>query len=84
MAKAGDLLKLFLDKQSIKTSQSYTSFFRSWESIAGVDTASHSRILDIRKRTLLIEVDHPAWIQMIQMRYKEILNRFSLLFPNYR
>ena len=81
MEKAGDLLKLFLDKQSIKAAKSYSSFFRSWESIAGEDAAAHSRILDIQKGTLLVEVDHPAWIQMIQMRYKEILNKVQASFP---
>ena len=81
MDKAGNLLKLFLDKQSIKTAQNYSSFFRSWESIAGEDAAAHSRIVDIQKGTLLVEVDHPAWIQIIQIRYREILNKVQSSFP---
>jgi hypothetical protein len=79
--KAGDILKQFLDKQSLKAANNYSSFFRSWETIAGEDTAAHSRILDVRKKTLIIEVDHPAWMQMLQMRYKEILNNVQKTFP---
>ena len=81
MEKAGDILKQFLDKQSLKAAKDYSSFFRSWESIVGEDTAAHSRILDVRKKTLIIEVDHPAWMQMIQMRFKEILNKVQKTFP---
>ena len=81
MEKAGDILKLFLDKKQLDAAKSYSSFFRSWENIVGENIAAHSEVKDIRNHTVLIEVDHPGWIQMIQINYQRILKAIQIRYP---
>ena len=81
MEKAGDILKLFLDKKQLDAARSYSSFFRSWENIVGENIAAHSEVKDIRNHTVLIEVDHPGWIQIIQINYKRILKGIQTRYP---
>lgn len=42
-------------------------------SMEGEKLAAHSRIIDLKNGVLLIEADHPGWIQMLQMQKKFIL-----------
>lgn len=39
----------------------------------GVNLYSHSRIVDLRNGILLVECDHPAWIQTLRLYQKYIL-----------
>ena len=42
---------------------------------------SHSRIVELEKTVLLIEADHPGWIQLLQTKQKELLNAVRRRFP---
>ncbi len=81
MEKAGDVLKLFLDKKQLDAAKTYSSFFRSWENIVGENIGAHSQVMDVRNHTVLVEVDHPGWIQMIQMNYQRILKAIQTRYP---
>ncbi len=59
----------------------YVSFFNSWNKIAGTDISNHSRLTDIKNGILYMEVDHPGWIQLIQLRKREILKKTKSIFP---
>ena len=58
--------------------------FRSWRDVAGDDCAAHSRIIDYAEGILVIEVDHPGWIQIIMTRRKRILSALKRKFPAQR
>jgi len=51
----------------------------SWRKIVesikpnGQNIAAHSSIVDLKNGVLLIEADHPGWIQLLQMHKKYIL-----------
>ena len=81
MKKAQDILKSLLDNYSVQEGETYHSFFRSWTRIAGQDAASHSKVKDIRAGVVIVEVDHPGWIQMIQMKKNPILKKIQQLYP---
>lgn len=55
--------------------------FSSWEFLAGKKLAEYSRISDLQHHTLIVEVDHPAIMQMLQMKYSEILGKLSRKYP---
>ncbi len=57
------------------------SIFSSWQTIAGVDIGSHSNLKDIEGSTLIVEVDHPGWLQMVTLRKKELLRGVNKQFP---
>lgn len=83
MERAGDLLRRFFEYHNLGAEgQKYVTFFSSWSRIAGRDLAAHSQIADIRHNAAIIEVDHPAWMQMLQMRQKSILERMQAESPD--
>jgi hypothetical protein len=48
----------------------------------GTDLASHSQPVDIRNEALLVEVDHPGWLQMLHMKKERILRQIAKKFPD--
>lgn len=82
MKKADEILKGLLSNYNIELGKTYSSFFQSWSAIAGADAAAHSRIQDIEGSMLLVEVDHPGWIQIIQMNRASILKKTKSMYPD--
>jgi hypothetical protein len=82
MDKAGDLLKAFFAFHNLEGGEKYVSLFSSWRKVAGDDIASHSRIVDLRRGALLVEVDHPGWMQMLQMKQEAILKTLASRYPD--
>ncbi|GHV77576.1 hypothetical protein AGMMS49942_23970 [Spirochaetia bacterium] len=81
MKKAGDLLASFLDERVLKTARGYSELFSSWQSIAGDNIAAHSRIRELEHSVVLVEADHPGWIQILQTREKGLLDALRRRFP---
>ncbi|GHV74082.1 hypothetical protein AGMMS49940_13840 [Spirochaetia bacterium] len=81
MKKAGDLLASFFDERVLKTARGYSELFSSWQSIAGDNIAAHSRIRELEHSVLLVEADHPGWIQILQTREKGLLDALRRRFP---
>ncbi len=83
MERAGDLLRRFFEYHNLgKEGETYVSFFSSWARIAGRDLAAHSQIADIRHNAAIVEVDHPAWMQILQMKQKSVLESMKAQFPD--
>ncbi len=80
MKKAGDILIQVLSGLHAE-GKHYISFYNSWEKIAGTDIANHSSLSDIKNGILYIDVDHPGWIQLIQIKKKYILRKIKSMFP---
>ncbi|MFP3040517.1 DUF721 domain-containing protein [Treponema primitia] len=82
MKKAGDLLSAFLDERVLNTARGYSELFSSWQSIAGDKLAAHSRIRELEHSVLLVEADHPGWIQILQTKEKNLLDALRRRFPD--
>ncbi len=80
MKKAGDILIQVLSGLHAE-GKHYISFYNSWEKIAGTDIANHSSLSDIKNGILYIDVDHPGWIQLIQIKKRYILGKIRSMFP---
>ena len=50
----------------------------------GRNLAEHSRIIDLSNGILLIEADHPGWIELIQLHKKFILNGIKMEQPSLK
>jgi hypothetical protein len=50
----------------------------------GENLAEHSRLIDLKNGILLIETDHPGWIQMFQLHKKYILNGLKKNCPEMK
>lgn len=83
MKKAGSFIdQIFEDlEMSGDTQQGMVSLFSSWERIAGTDIASHTTIRDVEGSTLVIEVDHPGWAQMVSLKKTILLNGIKMEYP---
>jgi len=86
MKTAGDVLSKLFDESFIKKAHSYSKLFDSWSDITeknGIPAASsHSRVKDLKNGILLIEMDHPAWKQLLQTKQSKLLNDFRIRFPD--
>ncbi len=82
MESAGDLLKRFLDSHNLGGGESYVSFFSSWEKLVGTDLAAHSAAVDIKHHAVIVEFDHPGWMQVFQMNLESILKRVQRAHPD--
>jgi hypothetical protein len=85
MKTAGDILSALFDEQFMKKAQRYSKFFDSWKDITAKNgiaaAADHSRIKDLDRGILLIEMDHPGWKQILQTKQSKLLNDFRIRFP---
>jgi len=85
MKTAGDILSTLFDEDFLKKAQGYSKLFNSWTDITAkhgiAAAAEHSRIKDVNKGVLLVEMDHPGWKQIIQTKQSELLDDFRSLFP---
>jgi predicted nucleic acid-binding Zn ribbon protein len=73
MKKVGDLLKEFMRERGWLEGNPYDPLFRDWGGIAGESLAAHARLIDIQNKVLLVEVDHPGWLLMAQLRKAALL-----------
>ena len=82
MKKIGDLLGAFFDDEILKTAKGYSAVFTSWRNIVGEHLAAHSRIVELEKAVLIVEADHPGWIQLLQLEQARILENVKKMFPD--
>lgn len=81
MVKVGDLLSVILDEVTLKKAQEIHSLFSAWKALAGEQLAGHSRIVELEHAVLLVEADHPGWIQILQMKEAGLLAAVQRRFP---
>ncbi|MDR2403462.1 MAG: DUF721 domain-containing protein [Spirochaetaceae bacterium] len=82
MKKAGDLLSIIFDDEILQKARGYHNLFSSWKIIAGERIAAHSRIVELERYVLLVEADHPGWVQILRTKQKELLNAVRRRFPD--
>lgn len=77
----GSLLAAFFDEEKLRRGGRYAQFFESWKAVVGEHLAAHSRVVDLDKGILIVEADHPGWIQLLQLRQTQALNALTKRFP---
>ena len=84
--KAGDLLFGFFDEHTVETAGRLSQFFSSWDAVTWeqriFSAAGHSRIVELERNVILIEADHPGWIQILQTKQEGLLASFQRRFPS--
>jgi hypothetical protein len=85
MKKAGDFLSSLLDANVIEKAAGYAKLFSSWPAVAQEvkmpSLSDHSWIRELEKSVLLVEADHPGWIQLLQTKQSELLTALRRRFP---
>ncbi|GHV14430.1 hypothetical protein FACS189491_10740 [Spirochaetia bacterium] len=85
MKRAGELLSAFFDEGLIKKAQGYSNLFSAWQKITAkcgiAAAAAHSHIRELERCILLVEADHPGWVQMLQTKQHKLLADAQRRFP---
>jgi hypothetical protein len=86
MRKAGDLLSAIIDENMIYQARNYSELFHSWVRLTAkhgiAAAADHSRIRELERNVLLVEADHPGWIQILQTKSHKLLADLQSRFPD--
>jgi hypothetical protein len=54
------------------------------KSYTGENLFYHSKVVDFKNGILLVEVDHPGWIQLFQLHQKYLLRGFKKFAPELK
>lgn len=84
MKKAGDILKTFFDRSVLAEGEKYLRFFGAWDQIIGPDLSAHAKAVDIVHASVVVEVDHPGWLQLLQLRERTVLQSLHRRFPDLK
>ncbi|MFO7849462.1 MAG: DUF721 domain-containing protein [Spirochaetia bacterium] len=82
LKSAGEILKSLLNEKQSEQAREYYRFFSAWDEIVGENLAGRARAKELKGKTLIVEVDHPGWIQLLEMRYGKILHQLNERFPD--
>ncbi len=72
--KVGDLLREFLRERGWLGRDPSAAVFLQWKTVAGEPFGEHSRPVEIEDGTLIVEVDHPGWLQLLLMKKASLLS----------
>ncbi|MDR1126678.1 MAG: DUF721 domain-containing protein [Treponema sp.] len=85
MVRAGELLSVLFDERLAEKVRNMTKLFASWKTITIEERIAsafdHSYIAEFERNVLLIEADHPGWIQILQTKQQGLLDNFQRRFP---
>jgi predicted nucleic acid-binding Zn ribbon protein len=84
MRKVGDILRDYLRERGWLAGNPYASLFSGWATVAGTSLAAHTRLIDVRDGILIVEADHPGWLQMARMRKEALLSLARAAAPEAR
>ena len=90
-----DLFRNQFGPDFMESAVATTGLFSSWKRIVsdlwpraadqGADdmpaAAVHSQIRDLERGLLLVEADHPGWVQILQTKQRELLSAVQRKYP---
>ena len=79
--KVGSLLKQLLRQPGVGEQISRHQAWLIWDQLVGEQIAQRARPLRLRKGVLEVQVDHPVWMQQLQMLKPKILEKINAKIP---
>jgi predicted nucleic acid-binding Zn ribbon protein len=79
--KVGDVLRDFLKERGWPAEDPYGPLFRGWEDIAGPELGTRSRVVEVEDGVIVVEVEHPGWLQMLQLKKRSLLEAARKAVP---
>lgn len=80
--RVGTLLKQVLGDKGMDDRLSRYQAWLVWDKVVGEQIANRARPLRFRKGVLEVQVDHPVWMQQLQMLKPKILEKLNQQLPN--
>lgn len=79
--RASDVVNALFQGFNDSDMRQASSFIRSWREIVGEKISAHSRVVDVDKGCIVVEVDHPGWSQQILFIKKRVIGELSRAYP---
>ncbi len=76
-ARAGGLLQNLLERLGVSGRLQQYRAWQVWETVVGPQIAARTRLIRIREGVLEVRVDHPVWMQQLQLLKPQILSRLN-------
>jgi len=80
--KASDILAALFNDETQQKGQIYSSLFKDWKYVVGPKLSAHSKIVNIKNSIVIVEVEHPGWLQLLQVQEKNILYKLQTKNPD--
>lgn len=81
-ARVGSVLKQVLGNNNLDDQLSRYQAWVIWDKLVGEQIAHRARPLRFRQGILEVQVDHPVWMQQLQMLKPKILEKLQQQLPN--
>lgn len=75
--RTGEILARVLEGLGIRAELERRQVIDHWSAAVGPDAATHSRAVGLRGDTLMVEVDHPVWMQELKFMDREIVGKLA-------
>lgn len=79
--KISELITLYSDRLGLSKGSAALDIYSSWATIVGEKYAAHSKLIDIKHQTAILETDHPGWSQQILLNKRRIIRNFQKKYP---
>lgn len=79
--KAGDILDSFLEGKGLKEGVRRHMALLSWDEVVGDRIAERARPIEIRGKTLFVDVDGSAWMHELAFLKEDILRKLNEKTP---
>lgn len=80
--RVGTLLKQVFGDKGMNDRLSRYQAWLIWDKVVGEQIANRARPLRFRQGVLEVQVDHPVWMQQLQMLKPQILAKLNNLLPD--
>lgn len=79
--KLSEMITAYLDKIGLFEQSTVLEVYTAWSRIVGEKQAAHSKLIDIKQHTAIIETDHAGWSQQILLNKRYVLYNFQKKYP---
>ncbi len=79
--KIGDLLAEYLRERGWTANDPGSKIFLEWKTLVGEPLCDHTEPVEITDGILLLEADHPGWLQRVSLKKAFLLERISEMAP---
>jgi len=80
--QVSSLLKKILGQPGMGEQLNRHQAWLVWDQLVGKQIAARARPFKLRKGVLEVQVDHPVWMQQLQMMKPQILEKIAAKIPN--
>ncbi len=81
-ARVGSLLRQMTTESELGRQLNRHQAWLIWDKLVGKQIALRARPLRLRQGILEVQVDHPVWMQQLQMLKPQILKKLNEMVPN--